>query len=279
MEIGELGVNSRFAAWDIPLDDAIDRVRRPYVTQFDDETTWWFACWLNLTDRGQKVAEEVEERAGLATPPQTPQEVQAEQRRLAAAPSLVDVVTGYVEDLVPISSGESPDWLTQLSVPTGWQLVPPGEDATGRPTRVAIFRSRPDGDVGASETITLYRFTGRPPAEVVYNNADCTLRYLNTPLGPAGSVVGRPTTQVVSTPPLSGVIAVRSSGSFVFCQDWVWAQYNTYIVGSELPGEGRMLHQSLYVAPGLRDEFAADVAELGNAVHEGFVRAVTTAGP
>lgn len=279
VEIGDLGNNGRFAEWDIPLDEAIDRVRRPYVTHFDDEGAWWFACWLHLTEKGRQVAEAIEESAGLGTPPLTAEEIQAEQRRLAAAPSLVDVVAGYVEDLTPISPSESPDWLAQLDSPIGWQLIRPREGGTEQPTRVALYRPRTDGDVGASETVTLYRFTGKPPADVVYDKADCTLRYLNAPLGPVRNVVGRPTTQVLPTPAESGMIAVRSSGSFVFCQDWVWAQYNTYIVGSALPGQGRMLHQSLYVGPGLRDEMAADIAELGDAVLEGFVDAAVRATP
>ncbi|MGV0624369.1 hypothetical protein [Mycolicibacter minnesotensis] len=34
----------------------------PYLTLFDDEGAWWFACWLNLTDKGQPIAAAIKER-------------------------------------------------------------------------------------------------------------------------------------------------------------------------------------------------------------------------
>jgi hypothetical protein len=41
-------------------DESIDRIRDVYVNKFDAESAWWFCCWLDLTEEGQKVAEALE---------------------------------------------------------------------------------------------------------------------------------------------------------------------------------------------------------------------------
>jgi hypothetical protein len=62
-ELGDLQtVDHRFAAWDIPLDESIRRIRDVYVNSFEDEPAWWFYCWLDLTEKGQRVAEALESR-------------------------------------------------------------------------------------------------------------------------------------------------------------------------------------------------------------------------
>jgi hypothetical protein len=62
-ELGDLkGEGARFTAWNIPLDESIQRIRDVYVTNFDDENTWPWFCWLDLTEKGQQVAEAI--RAG-----------------------------------------------------------------------------------------------------------------------------------------------------------------------------------------------------------------------
>lgn len=63
-QLGDLsGPGDRFAAWEIPLDEAIQRIRDVYVPKFDDEPAWWFGCWLDLTDEGQRAAEAIEASA------------------------------------------------------------------------------------------------------------------------------------------------------------------------------------------------------------------------
>jgi hypothetical protein len=62
-EIGDLRTeDGRFAAWDTPLEESIQRIREVYVNKFDDEPEWWFFCWLDLTEKGQRVAEAIEAR-------------------------------------------------------------------------------------------------------------------------------------------------------------------------------------------------------------------------
>jgi hypothetical protein len=46
-----------------PLDESIQRIREVYVNKFEDEPEWWFVCWLDLTERGQKFAEATEANA------------------------------------------------------------------------------------------------------------------------------------------------------------------------------------------------------------------------
>ena len=64
--LGDLTENCRFAAWTTPLEEAIRRIRDAYVTNFDDQNTWPWICWLDLTERGQQVAEAIEARAATA---------------------------------------------------------------------------------------------------------------------------------------------------------------------------------------------------------------------
>jgi hypothetical protein len=59
-EVGDLATeDSRFGAWATPLDESIERIRDAYVENFDDETKWWFVCWLESTEKGQQVAEAI----------------------------------------------------------------------------------------------------------------------------------------------------------------------------------------------------------------------------
>lgn len=51
---------SRFVAWDIPLADAMQRLRDVYVDGFADKNTWPWFCWLALTAKGTAAAETVE---------------------------------------------------------------------------------------------------------------------------------------------------------------------------------------------------------------------------
>jgi hypothetical protein len=59
--VGDLGgEDGRFGAWRTTLDESIDLMRDVYVNKFADEPSWWFCCWLDLTDEGQKIAEAIE---------------------------------------------------------------------------------------------------------------------------------------------------------------------------------------------------------------------------
>jgi hypothetical protein len=62
-EIGDLsGDDGRFVAWNSSIDDSIARIRAAYVTNFEDQNTWPWVCWLDLTDAGTAAAQVVESR-------------------------------------------------------------------------------------------------------------------------------------------------------------------------------------------------------------------------
>lgn len=49
----------RLAPWDLPLDAAMAKIEDAYVTHFDDVWGWRTMCWLDLTDKGEKLALEL----------------------------------------------------------------------------------------------------------------------------------------------------------------------------------------------------------------------------
>jgi hypothetical protein len=60
VEIGDLdGADDRFAAWTTPLDESIARIASVYVDGFDEDTVWPWYAWLNLTAKGDTVAEQI----------------------------------------------------------------------------------------------------------------------------------------------------------------------------------------------------------------------------
>jgi hypothetical protein len=64
-EVGDLTPDDgRFRAWDTTLDESIKRIREVYMTKFADEPEWWFYCWLESTEEGQRVAAAIESREG-----------------------------------------------------------------------------------------------------------------------------------------------------------------------------------------------------------------------
>ena len=59
--VGDLATEDhRFGAWDTPLEESLQRIREVYTKEFDDESAWWFICWLRLTEKGRQVAETIE---------------------------------------------------------------------------------------------------------------------------------------------------------------------------------------------------------------------------
>jgi hypothetical protein len=62
-KLGDLNDDCRFAAWNTPLDESMQRIRDVYVTNFDDQNTWPWFCWLDLTEKGEQVAEAIEASA------------------------------------------------------------------------------------------------------------------------------------------------------------------------------------------------------------------------
>lgn len=189
-----------------------------------------------------------------------------ERRRLEAVSSMVNVVARHVDGLVQLCAEAMPGWLTQLGVPPGWQVGHLANSAV-EPSRIAVCGQQPGGRWDGCETISVFGFTGIPPVEVVRNNADCTLR----DLAAAGVTV-----DFVDTPPLPGATAVRSSGYFGVAGLWLWAQYSSYVAGSEEPGQGRLIEHAVFVESGCQARLSDDIARLTHAVYRAFVTTAAT---
>ena len=58
-EVGEVSDERGFSPWTEPLDEAVERIRRVYVAGFDQQDIWPWYCWLNLTDKGERLAQQV----------------------------------------------------------------------------------------------------------------------------------------------------------------------------------------------------------------------------
>jgi hypothetical protein len=187
-----------------------------------------------------------------------------ELSQLTALSSVVDVVARYVDDLAPIPARELAEWVAGLAVPTGWQVL--SLDAIAAPlARIAVCGQRPEGGWDACDTISVFRFTGFPPREVVEDNAECTLR----DLGASESIF-----TTVAPPPPPGVAAVRSDGHFDIAGKPIWASYETYVAGSDQPGQGRLIQHSVFVDYGSYFRLGRDVGQLTRAVHDAFRTAI-----
>jgi hypothetical protein len=190
-----------------------------------------------------------------------------ERRRLASASSIVNVLAGHVDDVIQFRSWNLPSWLTRLGIPPGWQIGHLANTPV-EPSRIAVYGPQPDGGWDGCETISVFGFTGMPPADVVRDSADCTLR----DLGAAGI-----TTHLLDMPLMSKATAVRSSGFFGAAGLWVWAQYSTYVAGSLEPGHGRLVQQAVFIESNSRARLSADVDRLNDSVYRAF--ATSVAGP
>jgi hypothetical protein len=186
----------------------------------------------------------------------------AELHRLTTVSSVVDAVSRHVSDLTPVSANDLPRWLLRLALPPGWRLV----DLSGHPpppTRIAVYGQRSDGGWDGCETISVFRFTGTLPADVVRDNADCTLRDLH-----AKNI----STIALPTPPEPGATAVRSDGYFNADGRQIWARYSIYVAGTNTPGQGMLVDQGIFIEPRYRRRgLWNDIEQLGNAIHIPFL--------
>ena len=63
--LGDLATaNQEFSAWGSSLDESIERIRDVYISNFDDQNVWPWYCWLDLTEKGEQVANEIEASTG-----------------------------------------------------------------------------------------------------------------------------------------------------------------------------------------------------------------------
>jgi hypothetical protein len=62
-ELGDLsGEDGSFVAWNTQLDESMKRIYDLYVKHFDNNSLWIWECWLDLTEKGEKIAESIEQK-------------------------------------------------------------------------------------------------------------------------------------------------------------------------------------------------------------------------
>jgi hypothetical protein len=62
-ELGGVTAEDGFIRWNEPLSESIKRIQDVYVSNFDDRNVWPWFCWLNLTDKGERAAQDIESRS------------------------------------------------------------------------------------------------------------------------------------------------------------------------------------------------------------------------
>ena len=59
-EVGNVTRTEGFVRWTTPVEESLRRIHDIYVTGYDDKDRWLWGCWLELTEKGQRVAQSVE---------------------------------------------------------------------------------------------------------------------------------------------------------------------------------------------------------------------------
>lgn len=170
-----------------------------------------------------------------------------------------------IEDVVALSGAEMPEWLQQLNTPVNWQLVELADISGQRVARMAVCGPLGNGEWEAAETISVFSYTGWPTFDDVLRNADGTLLGLDA----TGITV-----QVLPVPPIQWTAAVRSSGVARIGERSVWVQQSNYVAGSEEPHASQLIVHSLFVDSPCRAQLAEDLAQLSEAVYQGFLAAL-----
>jgi len=61
VELGDLNnPGDNFARWESPLEESVEHIRKVYVDRYDEDNVWPWYVWLNLTAKGEEVAQGIE---------------------------------------------------------------------------------------------------------------------------------------------------------------------------------------------------------------------------
>ncbi|TDZ82902.1 hypothetical protein DE4585_01694 [Mycobacteroides salmoniphilum] len=174
------------------------------------------------------------------------------------------VIREYVDGLAPVAAPELDEWLNALEIPQGWDAVPLPHEP--RPARLTVCGPRPEGGYLATETLSIFHFTGSAPRRFASRYAD---RWL---VDSGAESVGTYSLM----PPTVDVEAVRCTGFMTVDDRRVWVQSSIYLAGSPTPGNGILVEQVFIVESGYRARIRDDIADLGDAVQERFVNRCTS---
>jgi hypothetical protein len=189
-------------------------------------------------------------------------------RREPEPVSIADAISRYVTELARIPSRKLASWLPGLQMAAGWQ-VGHAEKSASQPTRIAVYSHDPNAGWDACETIDVFTFTGSPPDDIVWSNADCGLRALRADDINVWTLV---------TPYTAQMHAMRSSGYISLTEHQrIWAQYSTYIAYADSPG--LLAEQSIYVRTERLSPLSDDIAQLTDALQAAFNQRVRLPRP
>ncbi|WP_422604265.1 hypothetical protein [Mycobacterium sp.] len=181
--------------------------------------------------------------------------------------SLVDVLyeDEDIDDVVALSGDAAPQWLTQLSIPTNWQLLRLPETPEQVLARMAVFGPLGNGEWQAADTINVIGFTGWPTFYDVYRNADGALRGLDS---------RDIAVKVLPVPLIQWTAAVRSSGTALLSDRSVWIQQSHYVAGSEQRHASRLTVHTILIDSARREQLAENITHLSDEVYQGFINAL-----
>lgn len=207
------------------------------------------------------------------TTPRDSTPAQAEERfqqRWAAASSLVEAMTDVdygVIDLTALTGVSTPAWVRELPVPRQWYpLELPEAMVAVPPARVLVRGPRTAGGWEATDTLSVYGFTGCPAFSIVLDSTARSLHELA-----AQDIV----TRMLAIPTGPGLAAERSTATLAVDGRRIWVQLTNYLAGSDQPHAGRLIVHSVYVdAEGL-SELADDVRGLTQTIQDRFTNLVT----
>ena len=173
----------------------------------------------------------------------------------------------HVTGLTSVPAHQLPEWIQNLVAPNGWVVA----RVENQPAvaRVALFGPMADASWTAAETISVFSFTGVPPADVLRAHNGRPLRDLH-----ADSI----TTYPLDASCRPDVTTVRSEGYFTTVGKRTWGQCSTYLVGSHRTGAGLLIEQVIFVEAARRGHLREDIAELADTVHEAFLTYLDTVG-
>lgn len=184
--------------------------------------------------------------------------------RALPSPSILGVLEQDedIDDVVSLSGATAPEWLRELRVPAGWQVLSLPEAPEQAQARMAVFGPLGDGEWEAADTINVTGFTGSPAFYDVYRSADSVLRALNST-----DIAVR----ALPVPPLQWAAALRSSGTAILGDRSVWLQQSHYVAGSERPRGSRLIVHTILTDPAYQEQLAENIIRLSDQVYHGFI--------
>jgi len=191
--------------------------------------------------------------------------------RLTGVSAMVDVLRGQegiddddeIHDLKPLAGDALPEWVRRLGTQEGWRTL------HGEAVLTRVAGAHPDGSCAASETLSVFGYTGYAYFDDLVSNAACTLRGLGA---------DQVTSRVLRLPPVKWAVAVRAEGVATLGGRRMWLRQNNYLAGSMQTDAGRLIVHTVMVEDAVRQHRAEDVAILCDAVHEGFFASLNPSG-